>query len=359
LGYRCTVFMNSMVKQAQKEGASIGDIAAGLAYSVIKNAVQKVIKARDPKSLGKKIVVQGGTFYGDAVLRSFELISGREVIRPNLTGLIGGLGAALIAKERYDGRETTLVKPDEIDDFTYKSIQGKCGRCGNNCILTINRFSNGERFVTGNRCEKGAGVKKATKKLPNLYEYKYNRSFDYESLPLEEAHRGVVGIPRVLNIYENYPFWHRFFTELGFRVELSKESSRKEYEAGLASIPSETACYPAKISHGHIMDLIDRNIEFIFYPSVFYEEKEDIQSDNHLNCPVVSGYPEVIKHNIQELKGEDILFVNPFISFDNKSSLRRELNQSLKDLDISPWEIRKAVNEGFKEMGNYTKDIRQ
>src|SRR5699024_645848 len=266
LGSRCTVFMNSMVKQAQKEGATIGDIAAGLAYSVIKNAIQKVIKARDPKSLGEKIVVQGGTFYGDAILRSFELISGREAIRPNLAGLMGALGAAIIAKERCEGKESTILLKDELENFSYKSNQGQCRRCGNNCILTINLFSDGSRYITGNRCEKGAGIKTESQVLPNLYDYKYERTFDYISLPKEEATRGVVGIPRVLNMYENYPFWHTFFTELGFRVELSKESSRKVYERGLTSIPSETACYPAKISHGHIMDLIDRDIKFIFYP---------------------------------------------------------------------------------------------
>ena len=358
LGSRCTVFMNSMVKQAQKEGATIGDIAAGLAYSVIKNAIQKVIKARDPKSLGEKIVVQGGTFYGDAILRSFELISGREAIRPNIAGLMGAVGAAIIAKERYKGEESTILKKEELDKFSYRSTQGKCGKCGNNCLLTINIFSDGNRYITGNRCEKGEGINIIEKTLPNLYDYKYKRTFNYVSLPLEKAPRGRVGIPRVLNMFENYPFWHSFFTELGFRVELSKESSRKVYEAGLTSIPSETACYPAKMVHGHIMDLIDKDIKFIFYPSVFYEEKEDALSDNHLNCPVVTGYPELIKHNIQELKDKDIVFLNPFVTFDNKFSLRRELYKALKIFNITSREIKKAMDNAWKEMYRYKVDIR-
>ena len=358
LGSRCTVFMNSMVKQAQKEGASIGDIAAGLSYSVIRNALQKVIKARDPKSLGEKIVVQGGTFYGDAILRSFELISGREAIRPNLTGLMGALGAALIAKERCEGQVSSIMKSDELDQFSYKSSQGKCGRCGNNCLLTINRFSDGSRYIIGNRCERGTGIHTIEEKLPDLYDFKYKRTFNYIPLPIKEAKRGVVGIPRVLNVFENYPFWYSFFTELGFRVELSKESSRKVYESGLSSIPSETACFPAKISHGHIMDLIDRDIKFIFYPSIFYEEQEDSASDNHLNCPVVAGYPEVIKHNIQELKDYNILFLNPFVTFDNKNSLRRELNKALAPFNIGLREMKRALDKAWEEMYQYKLDIR-
>jgi len=358
LGSRCTVFMNSKVKQAQKEGATIGDIAAGLSYSVIKNALQKVIKARDPKSLGKKIVVQGGTFYGDAILRSFELISDREAIRPNLSGLMGALGAAIIAKERCKGRESTILKAHQLESFSYKTTQGRCGKCGNNCLLTINRFSDGNSFITGNRCERGSGINLVEDKLPNLFDYKYKRAFAYKPLALKEAPRGAVGIPRVLNIYENYPFWHTFFTELGFRVELSTESSRSVYESGLSSIPSETACYPAKISHGHIMDLIQKGVKFIFYPSVFYEEKEDPRADNHLNCPVVAGYPEVIKNNIQEIQDKNILFLNPFITLDNKKSLGKELYKALSSFNISYKEIRVALDKAWDEMQNYKADIR-
>lgn len=358
LGSRCTVFMNSMVKQSQKEGASIGEISAGLAYSVIKNALQKVIKVRDPKLLGEKIVVQGGTFYGDAILRSFELISGREAIRPNLTGLMGALGAALIAKEQYNGQISKISNLEELENFSYTSKKANCGRCGNNCSLNINIFPNGERYISGNKCEKGAGVKAAENPLPNLYQYKYNRTFNYKPLEIDQAKRGIVGIPRVLNMYENYPLWYTFFTELGFRVELSKPSSRKIYEDGLSSIPSETACYPAKIVHGHIMDLIERDIDFIFYPSVFYEEKEDKASDNHLNCPVVASYSEVIKHNIEELKEKEINFLNPFLSFENKRSLEKVMREALADFHISNSDIKNALNKAWKELDNYRSDIR-
>ncbi|MBU5439911.1 2-hydroxyacyl-CoA dehydratase [Tissierella sp. MSJ-40] len=359
LGSRCTVFMNSKVKQAQKEGATVGDIAAGLAYSVIKNALQKVIKIRDPKEMGEKIVVQGGTFYGDAVLRSFELISEREAVRPNIAGLMGALGAAIIAKERYEeGKNSKIFSQEDIDKFSYRTTQGKCGKCGNNCLLTINIFSDGSKYITGNRCERGAGLDKVEESLPDLYDYKYKRTFNYKSLDKSKAPRGSVGIPRVLNMYENYPFWHSFFTELGFRVELSSPSNRGIYEKGISSIPSETACYPAKITHGHIMDLIEKDIKFIFYPSVFYEEQEDSTSDNHLNCPVVAGYPEVIKHNIVDIQEKDILFLNPFITLDHKGSLKKELIKSLEPLNIPAKEISNALKKGWEELYRYKNDIR-
>ena len=359
LGSRCTVFMNSKVKQAQKEGASIGDIAAGLSYSVIKNAIQKVIKIRDPEEMGENIVVQGGTFYGDAILRAFELVSKRKVVRPDIPGLMGALGAALIAKERYEeGKETNILLKDELDSFSYKTNRVNCGGCGNNCLLTINIFSDGKKYITGNRCEKGAGVDKNIKDIPNLFEYKYNRVFDYEPLLEEEATRGTVGIPRVLNIYENYPFWHTFFTELGFRVVLSSQSNREIYEKGISSIPSETACYPAKISHGHIMDLLEKGIKFIFYPAIFYERREDEETDNHLNCPVVIGYSEVIKHNVDELKDKDILFLNPFLNFDDKEGLKKRLKDELKPFfSIPNREIKRAVDKAWDELMNYNKDI--
>ena len=357
LGSRCTVFMNSMVKQSQKEGASIGDISAGLAYSVIKNALQKVIKVRDPKSLGEKIVVQGGTFYGDAILRSFELVSGREAIRPNIPGLMGALGAAIIAKEECGEDHSTILEADRLENFSYETKKTHCGRCGNNCSLNINIFPDGGKYISGNKCEKGAGIAPSENPLPNLYEYKYNRTFNYDSLDIEKAHRGRVGIPRVLNMYENYPFWHTFFTDLGFKVELSTPSSRKVYEDGLSSIPSETACYPAKMVHGHIMDLIEKDVEFIFYPSVFYEGKEDKNSDNHLNCPVVAGYTEVIKHNVEELKESEILYLNPYISFDNKKSLEKAMLNSLSVFDISTKEMKNALNSAWNELNIYKEDI--
>ncbi|NLJ77818.1 MAG: 2-hydroxyglutaryl-CoA dehydratase, partial [Tissierellia bacterium] len=360
LGSRCTVFMNSKVRQAQKEGATVGDIAAGLSYSVIRNAIEKVIKLKDPKDLGENIVVQGGTFYGDAILRAFELLSERQVVRPDIPGLMGALGAALIAKERQqEGMESNIIRPDRLGDFSYETRTANCGRCGNNCLLSINLFSDGERYMTGNRCEKAAGIKRSGEDVPNLYEYKYHRTFDYVPLPEDEAIRGTVGIPRVLNMYENYPFWHTFFTELGFRVELSTESTREVYERGISSIPSETACYPAKISHGHIMDLIEKDVNFIFYPSIFYEHREDDGADNHLNCPVVIGYSEVIKHNVDEVMDEDLLFLNPFVSFDDRRGLFNRLRDELEGFEIPNREMRRAVNSAWDELMAYREDIRR
>lgn len=266
LGSRCTVFMNSRVKQAQKEGAEVGDISAGLSYSVIKNALFKVIKLRNPEELGDKIVVQGGTFYNDAVLRAFELLSEREAIRPDISGIMGAFGAALIAKERYvKGEASTLLDADALDSFDMQTRSTRCGLCSNHCLLTINKFPSGERFISGNRCERGAGKSKDDNALPNLVRYKYNRLFNYKTKELEEAPRGTVGIPRVLNMYENYPFWATFFTRLGFSVVLSDSSSKAIYEKGIETIPSESVCYPGKLVHGHIMNLIEKNVDFIFY----------------------------------------------------------------------------------------------
>ncbi|WP_138160346.1 acyl-CoA dehydratase activase-related protein [Peptoniphilus catoniae] len=356
LGSRCTVFMNSNVKQAQKEGASVADIAAGLSYSVIKNAIQKVIKIRDPKQLGKNIVVQGGTFLSDAVLRSFEEVTGVKATRPNVAGLMGALGMALISKERSTGL-SNIIKKDELTSFKYKSISTNCRQCTNNCSLSVNIFSNGKRYITGNRCERGAGIVRSEKDaLPNLYTYKYKRLFDYDSLDEKDARRGTVGIPRVLNIYENYPFWHTFFTQLGYRVVLSDKSDRKLYEKGIESITSETACYPAKLTHGHVEDLIEKGVKFIFYPSVFYEEKYYKNSDNTLNCPVVAGYSEVIKNNLENLSKNKVKFLNPFISFDDRKKLAERLSQVFNN--ISLWELKKAVKSGYREMDRYRMDVR-
>ena len=359
LGSRCTVFMNSKVRQAQKEGASVGDIAAGLAYSVIKNALHKVIRVKDPQDLGKNIVVQGGTFYGDAILRAFELILGRRVIRPSIPGLMGAFGAALLAKEgAARGQKSSLLSPADLSTFSYVIKTARCGRCGNNCSLTINTFSAGTRYITGNRCEKGAGIRKGGEGLPNLYQYKYKRIFSYKSLPPERAYRGKVGIPRVLNIYENYPFWHTFFTQLGFEVVLSSQSSRKVYEGGISSIPSETACYPAKIAHGHIMDLLDKGVDFIFYPAVYYEQIEDKGTVNHANCPVVIGYSEVIRLNVEEIAHGGVRFLNPFISFASKAGLKRRLKDSLSDFAIPFLAISKAVDKAYDEWMAYKRDVR-
>ena len=360
LGSRCTVFMNSKVKQAQKEGATVEDISAGLSYSVIRNALYKVIKIKNPKELGQKIVVQGGTFYNDAVLRCFEKLTGREVIRPDIAGLMGAFGAALIAKERYvEGHETSLLGPDELKDFNFQTRVARCGQCSNNCLLTISNFGKGKRFISGNRCERGAGKEKADRSLPNLFEYKYNRVFDYEPLPIEKAKRGVVGIPRVLNIYENYPFWHTFFTELGFRVVLSDKSSPKIYEKGIETIPSESVCYPAKIAHGHVMNLIEKGVKFIFYPCISHEQKEDESADNHFNCPIVQSYPEVIKNNIDELREKGILYMKPFLPYDHRKRMVTRLYEELRVFGIDKKEIKKSVERAYREQDAFKKDMQR
>ena len=358
LGSRCTVFMNSRVKQSQKEGASVGDISAGLSYSVIRNALYKVIKVKNPKELGEKIVVQGGTFYNDAALRCFEKLTGREVIRPNISGLMGAFGAALIARERYEqGQQTSLLSLEELENFSMKTRVARCGLCSNNCLLTINNFGKGKRFITGNRCEKGSGNQKSDKSLPNLFKYKYDRLFQYQSLPIEEAKRGRVGIPRVLNIYENYPFWHTLFTELGFRVELSDRSSVEIYEKGIETIPSESVCYPAKIAHGHIMNLMEKGLKFIFYPCISHEQKEAPKADNHFNCPIVQSYPEVIKNNIDDLREKNILFMKPFLPYDHRTRMVKRLWEELRVLGIDKKEIKKSVEKAYREQEAFNRDI--
>ena len=333
LGTRCTVFMNSKVKQAQKEGAEVADISAGLAYSVIKNALYKVIKISDPDDLGKHIVVQGGTFYNDAVLRSFEKITGVQAIRPDIAGIMGAFGAALIARERYDGiSESSMLSIDKINSLTYETKLTRCKGCTNSCHLTINKFSGGRQFITGNRCERGLGKEKNKEKLPNLFDYKFHRLFDYEPLSEEKAVRGTVGIPRVLNMYENYPFWYTFFTKLGYRVVLSPQSSHKLYELGIESIPSESECYPAKLAHGHIMWLIKQGVKFIFYPCVPYEHNEYEGTNNHYNCPIVTSYAENIKNNVEELKSENIDFRNPFMSFESEEKISKRLVEEFLSL---------------------------
>lgn len=361
LGTKCTVFMNSKVKQAQKEGVNIADLSAGLSYSVIKNALFKVIKVRDEKDLGTKIIVQGGTFYNDAVLRSFERITGREAVRPDIAGLMGAYGAALIAKERYqEGEETSLLKKDALDHFALQVSGRRCGKCTNQCLLTINTFSNGEKYIAGNRCERGAGVEKEIQeKLPNLYEYKYRRTFGYTPLSEEEATRGTIGIPRVLNMYENYPFWFTLFHSLGFRVVLSSPSSKKLYEKGLETIPSESACFPAKICHGHILDLIGKGVDIIFYPSVVYEKKEFKDADNHYNCPIVISYSEVIKNNIEEIKKRNIMLLSPFLSLNDNKVLIKRLTEELKAFHISGTEMKQAVTLASREREHYKKDIKR
>jgi predicted CoA-substrate-specific enzyme activase len=359
LGSKCTVFMNSKVKQAQKEGFTVEDIAAGLSYSVVKNALYKVIKLRSPKELGKSIVVQGGTFYNESVLRSFELLSKRKVIRPNISGLMGAFGVALLAKERYfEGYETTLVHKENVDKVEMKSNTIRCGKCSNNCLLTVNKFNNGNKFIAGNKCNEPLGIDKNKEYIPNLYEYKYKRLFDYKPLEESEAKRGMIGIPRVLNIYENYPLWFTLFTELGFRVELSAKSSKKIYEKGLTSIVSETACYPAKMAHGHVEDLIEKGIKNIFYPCILHESKEFKDVANTFNCPVVTSYAEVIKNNLESIEANKVNFMNPFLPISNKSKLKKRLKEVLIRFNISQKEINKSVEKAWEAQEKFRLDVR-
>ena len=375
LGSRCTVFMNSRVKQAQKEGATIGDVAAGLSYSVIKNALFKVIKLRDYEQIGKYVVVQGGTFMSDATLRAFELLTGREVIRPDIAGTMGAYGAALLARERAgeDGVSTLLSK-DEIDHLQVKHSKVHCGRCSNNCLLTINDFGGGRRFITGNRCEKGAGSKRNKVEAPNLFKYKNELLFNRPCLSPDEAPRGTVGIPRALNMYENYPFWHAFFTKLGFAVVLSDQTTKKTYEAGIESMPSESVCYPAKLSHGHIMNLLAKDPDFIWMPCVRWERQEDDTATNHYNCPIVMSYPQALELNVDELAAPDVEYLCPFLPYDNKHELKRRLYEVVsqqREADakvgkgrfcgkhITRAEIDAAVNEAWEADLQFKEDIRR
>ncbi len=358
LGSRCTVFMNSRVKQAQKEGAGVGDISAGLSYSVIKNALTKVIKIKTPEEMGRKIIVQGGTFLNDAILRSFEIISEREAVRPDIAGLMGAYGCALIAKEHYkEGIKTSLLSLAEANKITTDVRKIRCGKCTNNCLLTINRFSNGKRFISGNRCEKGAGIDKEKSSLPNLFEYKYNRLFNYE--PVINAPRGKVGIPRVLNMYENYPFWFTFFTNLGYEVVLSDKSSKELYETGMETMPSESVCYPGKLVHGHIMNLIEKGVKYIFYPCIPYEKIEDKKANNHYNCPIVTSYPEVIRANMDILREKKILFQNPFLPLYNQKRMTERLIEEMSPLGIGSSEIKQAVVAAYAEDDAFHDDIRR
>ncbi len=358
LGTRCTVFMNSKVKQAQKEGAEVADISAGLAYSVIKNALYKVIKIAEPKDLGNHIVVQGGTFYNNAVLRSFEKITGVDAVRPDIAGIMGAFGAALIARERYDGSESTMLTIDKINALTFTTTMTRCKGCTNSCHLTINRFSGGRQFITGNRCERGLGKEKNKESVPNLFAYKLHRLFDYEPLTADKASRGTVGIPRVLNMYENYPYWYTFFTKLGYQVVLSPLSTRKIYELGIESIPSESECYPAKLAHGHISWLIKNNVKFIFYPCIPYEHKEIDGTNNHYNCPIVTSYAENIKNNVEELKIDNIDFRNPFLSFENEAILTKRLVEEFSK-EIPASEIKAAAREAWAELMQSRKDVQK
>lgn len=353
LGTRCTVFMNSRVKQAQKEGATVEDISAGISISVIKNALFKVIRMRSPEDLGQKIVVQGGTFYNEAVLRAFEQISAREVIRPDIAGIMGAFGAALISQSSYvPGRQSTLLKSDALSNFHIEMTSTRCKRCNNLCHITINHFPEGKRYITGNRCERGAGLESSDKKMPNLYAFKEALVFNVTKL---EKPKKRVGIPRVLNLYEDFPFWNAFFSHLGYQVVLSAHSTKQIYELGMETIPSESACYPAKLVHGHIEDLLNQEVDFIFYPCIPYNTKEDAQADNHYNCPVVTSYPETIRANIDRI---NIPYYGPFLPIDSPKHMKKRVLSTLKSLGESDEALLRAVDLGYEALEAYKNMVR-
>lgn len=361
LGSRCTVFMNSSVKQAQKEGAGIGDISAGLSYSVVRNALYKVIKLRDAGELGDKVVVQGGTFLNDAVLRAFELLTDTEVVRPIISGLMGAYGAALTAHLHCDDPTalSAMMKRD-LDGFSVESAQRTCQLCQNHCKLTITSFDDGSRNVSGNRCDRGASLDAKPKKseIPNLYDYKYKRTFGYRRLTDAETTRGEIGIPRALGIYENYPLWFTILSELGFKVMLSGRSSHDLFEAGMESIPSENICYPAKLVHGHIEWLLDKGVKTIFFPCVSYERKQYVEADNHFNCPVVAFYPQVLERNIDGLRAEGVRYLDPFVNLENPDKLAERLVEVFADWNVTLAEAKAAVKSGFVEADQVQSDIR-
>lgn len=360
LGSRCTVFMNSSVKQAQKEGASIEDIAAGLCYSVVRNALYKVIKLRDSGELGDTVVVQGGTFLNDAVLRAFELLTEREVTRPNIAGLMGAYGAALTARMHYeDGTESTILKGEELDNLTMTSTRDVCKLCQNHCKLTITTFADGSRYVTGNRCERGGDAKKQRSDRPNLYDYKYKRCFAYRRLTDKKATRGEIGIPRVLNMYENYPFWFTLLTALGFKVVISGRSSHELFETGIESIASENICYPAKLVHGHIKWLLGKGVKTIFYPCVSYEENLVDNTDNHYNCPVVANYPVVIGANMPELREEGIRYMRPYFNLANHELMVERIVEEFAWANVTREEAQEAVKAAYAEDKVFKYDVQQ
>ncbi len=370
LGSRCTVFMNSRVKQAQKEGASLGDIAAGLSYSVIRNALQKVIRLRDPSQLGERVLVQGGTFSNDAVLRAFELVAGRQAVRPDLPGLMGALGAALLARDAAAGMprdaRSGLLELAQLESLTTLTAMRRCGRCANNCLLTVTRFSDGRQFISGNRCERGAsesdsqspeGISPAAD-LPNLVDWKHERVFAYTPLPPAQAPRGIVGIPRVLNMYEDYPFWFTVLTRLGFSVRLSPRTTRKLYESGMETIPSESVCYPGKLVHGHVARLMKEGVPFIFYPCIPHSPKEDPQARNHFNCPIVTSYPEVVLNNVDGLRQGAVRYANPFLPLDNPRRLKKRLREELAWAGVTKREVAGAVDAGCAEQSRFKAEVR-
>ncbi len=357
LGTRCTVFMNSSVKQAQKDGAEVSDIVAGLSMSVVKNAIYKVIRAHSPQELGTHVVVQGGTFLNDTVLRSFEKEIGQEVVRPQIAGLMGAFGAALYAKDQRK-ESSQLLSRQEVEDLTHMSKSATCHGCSNRCQLTINMFNGNEKYISGNRCEKGAGMAPGSYEiLPNLYEYKREK---IEALKTDcgEGRRGTVGFPMALGMYELAPLWHKLFTELGFRVVYSGHSSREIYSKGQYSIPSDTACYPAKIMHGHVEDLIEKGVDTIFYPGLTYNVNEKA-GDNYYNCPVVAYYSELLAGNMESLK--NVRFWYPYFNLNNEKMMQKQFFDFIikEGIDVSRSEVNKAVHSGLEFYRNWMEDIRR
>ena len=364
LGSRCTVFMNSKVKQAQKEGATVPDIAAGLAYSVIKNALYKVLKVKDPKELGDHIVVQGGTFYNEAVLRAFEQLMGVEVIRPDVSGLMGAYGMALLASEAAEelqNQHSTLLDSDGLKSLQGSTSMRNCGLCSNNCMLTINAFSDGRTYVTGNRCDRGAGdmIQEKHKPVPNMVDVKLRRYFDYYLKKNISEFEGKlrIGIPRVLNMYEDFPFWFTFFNQLGCEVVLSDYTTKDQYNKAIDTIPSDTACYPAKAVHGHIRDLSQAQVDLIWYPCIQHGPKE-FSRDNNYHCPMVISYPELIRNNMQDVMGKTPFYA-PFLPLADKKSLVPALVKALKDLPFSKSEISNAVETAWAEQEKCKADYRE
>lgn len=383
LGSRCTVFMNSSVKQAQKEGASIEDIAAGLCYSVVRNALYKVIKLRDSGELGSTVVVQGGTFLNDAVLRAFELLTEREVTRPNIAGLMGAYGAALTARMHYDDiaddtdgdtdaagvhvacidgvdhTVSSILHGTALDELSMTTERDVCKLCQNHCKLTITTFHDGSRYVTGNRCERGGDAKRKRSDRPNLYDFKYKRAFAYRRLTDKKATRGEIGIPRVLNMYENYPFWFTLLTSLGFKVVISGRSNHELFETGIESIASENICYPAKLVHGHIKWLLNKGIRTIFYPCVSFEDDLVPESDNHYNCPVVANYPVVIEANMPELRADGIRFMRPYFNLSKHSLMVDRIVEEFAWAGVTREEAEAAVAAAYAEDTVFKHDVQQ
>ncbi len=363
LGSRCTVFMNSKIREAQKNNASVADISAGLSYSVIKNALYKVIRLRHAEDLGDRVVVQGGTFYNDAVLRALEKLLGREVIRPDIAGLMGAFGMALTAHEKYSAsHRSSIISAETLSSLQMETEIRHCPGCENHCLITLSSFSDGRAFVSGNRCERGESIAltgKASKRseIPDMYRWKYNRLFSYRPLPKAEAARGTVGIPRALNMYEDYPFWFTFFTSLGYRVLLSSPTNQRNTMAAMETIPSDSECYPTKLVHGHILDLIRKKVDRIWYPCID-KGPNDPGADNTFNCPMVISYPEVIAANMDEaLQKSQIPFHHPFLPLHDSRHLLSRLKEELSDWGPGDAEIENAFRSAQQEQKKYENDL--